>query len=282
MIRARFTGPESRSFRRPPGALGLRNATRVSIYHHGVGQPDAGDDGAPEDRALITHEVAPEPGSQAGSLGSLLPDDLSDAAGESDLLDPVLAAVAAAPSAPRRERELQPGDRIGESFRIERRLGSGGMGVVYLARDESLDRPVAVKLHRAGAGVDRLQREAMAMARLAHPHVITVHEVGRLDDRVFVAMEFVPGGTLRAWLKARPRPWRDALALCLAAGEGLAAAHDAGLVHRDFKPENVLVGDDGRPRVGDFGLARAIGESATDLVTSDLRSSGLRTPVPAP
>ncbi len=257
---------------------------RRGAYHQGVGEPEPegaaksptprdDDDDAPPDRALITYEVAPD--------ASLLPSDLSAAAGDSDLLDPVLAAVAAAPSAPRRELELQPGERIGDGFRIERRLGSGGMGVVYLARDESLDRPVAVKLHRAGAGVDRLQREAMAMARLAHPNVITVHEVGRLGDRVFVAMEFVPGGTLRAWLKARPRPWRDALALCLAAGEGLAAAHDAGLVHRDFKPENVIVGDDGRPRVGDFGLARAVGESATDLVTSDLQRSGLRTPVPS-
>ncbi|HUQ02618.1 MAG TPA: serine/threonine-protein kinase [Kofleriaceae bacterium] len=248
-----------------------------------MGEPaDAGDDNsAPEDRALVTHEVGPDPGSaMASELGSILPSDLSRAAGESDLFDPVLAAVAAAPSAPKRELELEAGSRVGETFRIERRLGSGGMGVVYLARDESLDRPVAVKLHRAGAGVDRLQREAMAMARLAHPNVITVHEVGRLGDRVFVAMEFVPGGTLRAWLKARPRPWRDALTLCLSAGEGLAAAHDAGLVHRDFKPENVLVGDDGRPRVGDFGLARAIGESSTDLLTSDLTRSGLRTPAP--
>jgi eukaryotic-like serine/threonine-protein kinase len=247
-----------------------------------VGEPADDDDGheaAAEDRALVTHEVGPD-SDHGSNLGSILPSDLSKAAGTSELFDPLLAAVAAAPSAPARELELETGARVGAAFRIERRLGSGGMGVVYLARDESLDRPVAVKLHRAGAGVDRLQREAMAMARLTHPNVITVHEVGRLGDRVFVAMEFVPGGTLRAWLKARKRPWRDALTLCLAAGEGLIAAHDAGLVHRDFKPENVLVGDDGRPRVGDFGLARAVGESATDLVTSDLTRSGLRTPRP--
>ena len=241
------------------------------------------DDGhaeADEAHALVTHEVGPD--DVGGGAASLLPSGLSDAAGSSEFRDPLLAAVAAAPSAPAaRERELEAGSRIGQSFRIERRLGSGGMGVVYLARDESLDRSVAVKLHRAGAGVDRLQREAMAMARLTHPNVITVHEVGRLGDRVFVAMEFVPGGTLRAWLKARPRPWRDALTLCLAAGEGLVAAHEAGLVHRDFKPENVLVGDDGRPRVGDFGLARAVGESANDLVTSELTRSGLHTPAPS-
>ncbi len=240
---------------------------------------DGGDgDRAGAARAAVTHEVGP--GADESSLSGASGADLSQAAGTSELHDPLLAAIAAAPTAPPRERELESGDRIGETFRIERRLGSGGMGVVYLARDESLDRSVAVKLHRAGAGVDRLQREAMAMARLSHPNVMTVHEVGRLGERVFVAMEFVPGGTLRAWLKARPRPWREALAVCLAAGDGLAAAHDAGLVHRDFKPENVLVGDDGRPRVGDFGLARAIGESSSDLGTAELHRSGLRTPVP--
>ncbi len=190
--------------------------------------------------------------------------DLSAAA--SDLDDSLLAAVAAAPGA---TRELEPGMVIGESFRIERRLGAGGMGVVYLAHDQSLGRAVAVKLHRASGGLERLHREAMAMARLAHPNVIAVHEVGRVGDSVFVAMEYVEGGTFRAWRKARVRPWREVLERCLAAGAGLAAAHDAGLVHRDFKPENILVGDDGRVRVGDFGLARAIDDAGADLVATD-------------
>ncbi len=220
---------------------------------HGVG---ARGERAP--RVAVTQEVGPD------VEDSALPSDLSAAVGTSELADPLLAAVAAAPP-PVAEPELAPGALIGECFRIDRRLGSGGMGVVYLAHDESLDRAVAVKLHRAGGSVDRLQREAMAMARLSHPNVITVHEVGRLGDSVFVAMEFVAGGTLRAWLKARPRPWREILAVCVGAGEGLAAAHDAGLVHRDFKPENVLVGDDGRPRVGDFGLARAIAASRGEV-----------------
>ena len=94
------------------------------------------------------------------------------------------------------------------------------------------------------------------MAKLAHPNVVNVFEVATYDDRMFVAMEYVKGGTLRSWLEAKPRHWREIVAMLVEAGRGLAAAHAAGLVHRDFKPENILVGEDGRPRVGDFGLAR--------------------------
>ncbi|MDB4958911.1 MAG: serine/threonine kinase family protein [Myxococcales bacterium] len=142
-------------------------------------------------------------------------------------------------------------------------VGEGGMGVVYAAYDPELDRKVAVKLLQAkpsgGSGGDQawLLREAQAMARLSHPNVIAVHDVGTLPgDRVFVAMELVEGVTLRAWLKATPRPWREVLQVMVAAGAGLAAAHAVDLVHRDFKPDNVLVGRDGRVRVMDFGLAR--------------------------
>jgi tetratricopeptide (TPR) repeat protein/predicted Ser/Thr protein kinase len=145
---------------------------------------------------------------------------------------------------------------IGGRYVVQTLLGRGGMGTVYLARDQSLGREVALKLHRAGSGKDRLHREAVAMAKLAHPNVVTVYEVGQLDDRLFVAMEYVRGTTLRGWLDAAPRTWREIVALLLETGRGLTAAHAAGMIHRDFKPENVLVGDDGRPRVGDFGLAR--------------------------
>jgi|JI10StandDraft_1071094.scaffolds.fasta_scaffold03224_5 serine/threonine protein kinase len=189
---------------------------------------------------------------------------LLDSAGSASALDPLLAALAATPAAPT-EPELAPGTIVGETFRIERRLGAGGMGVVYLAHDTALDRPVAVKLHHAGAGLDRLQREATAMARLSHPHVVTVHAVGRYGDDVFVAMEYLAGGTLRSWLKAARRPWREALARCRAAGQGLAAAHAAGLVHRDFKPENVLLTEAGVPKVADFGLARAQGDERAEV-----------------
>jgi serine/threonine protein kinase len=140
------------------------------------------------------------------------------------------------------------------------------MGTVYEATDPDLGRKVAVKLLRADTWSEearrlmrsRLLREAQAMARLSHPEVITVYDVGSFGDQLFVAMEYVEGETLRRWRAARYRSYRDVLAVYERAGSGLAAAHEAGLVHRDFKPDNVLVGRDGRVRVTDFGLARTI------------------------
>ncbi|MEO6772059.1 MAG: serine/threonine-protein kinase [Kofleriaceae bacterium] len=160
------------------------------------------------------------------------------------------------PAVPFAGLELQPRTVILERYEVASELGHGGMGTVYLAHDRSLGRDVALKLHLVHASSERLQREAFAMAKLAHPNVVNVFEVSTYDDRVFVAMEYVKGGTLRTWLAASPRTWREIVAMLVEAGRGLAAAHAAGLVHRDFKPENVLVGEDGRPRVGDFGLAR--------------------------
>lgn len=145
---------------------------------------------------------------------------------------------------------------INDRYVIKEVLGKGGMGTVYLARDLTLDREVALKLHKVGSGSERLHREAMAMAKLAHPNVVTVFEVATIDDRLYVAMEYVRGETFRGWLRSSKRTWRQIVAMLLDCGTGLAAAHAAGLIHRDFKPENILVGDDGRPRVGDFGLAR--------------------------
>ena len=160
--------------------------------------------------------------------------------------------------------------RIGR-YRLDDRIGAGGMGVVYRAHDETLDRAVAVKLLRPGydsdAGTERLQREARAMARLSHPNVVTVFDVGTHEGSVFVAMEFVDGITLREWL-VRPRAVGDVLAMLRQAGEGLAAAHAAGLVHRDFKPENVIIGRDNRLRVLDFGLAKPVDAEVThDMLT---------------
>ncbi|PRP89998.1 Serine/threonine-protein kinase PK-1 [Enhygromyxa salina] len=147
-------------------------------------------------------------------------------------------------------------------YEIDSRLGAGGMGVVFRAHDPDLDRPVAVKLLHADSSADdkaraRMLREARALAKLSHPNVITVYDVGTEDGQVFVAMELVAGPDLRRWLDGRRcAQWRATLELFIAAGRGLAAAHEVALVHRDFKPENVLVGDDGRVRVLDFGLAR--------------------------
>ncbi len=186
---------------------------------------------------------------------------------------------------------LATGARLGR-YVVLGRLGAGGMGVVYAAWDPELDRRVAVKLlHRRVGGTDgpaRMLREAQALARLQHENVLAVHDVGQVGDRVFVATELVPGGTLAAWLAGRP-PWREVLRAFAQAGRGLQAAHAAGLVHRDFKPENVLLGPESRVRVVDFGLARtdtsdertATGSSSGSLLGSPLTQEGAIVGTPA-
>ncbi|MGH1343360.1 MAG: protein kinase domain-containing protein [Nannocystales bacterium] len=147
-------------------------------------------------------------------------------------------------------------------FIVLRKLGQGAMGIVYLAYDPKLDRKVALKLvdtsslgSEMGEAQVRLEREARAAAALGHPNVVTVYDVGHQGDDVFLAMEFVEGETLTQWMK-REHDWREIAALFVQIARGLNAAHEADLVHRDFKPDNVLMGADGRPRVADFGLAR--------------------------
>ncbi len=167
--------------------------------------------------------------------------------------------------APRRRGaiSLGRGDLLGRYVVLDR-LGAGGMGVVYAAYDPELDRKLAIKLLLPGHGDaegdsiarTRLLREAQALAKLDHPHVVAIHDVGTVGDRVYLAMDIVEGDTLGAWRERTPRSWREVLDVIVAAGEGLAAAHDKGLVHRDIKPENIMVGADGRVRVMDFGLAR--------------------------
>ena len=162
---------------------------------------------------------------------------------------------------------LTPGATVGR-YVILNLVGRGGMGEVYAAYDPQLDRKVALKLlHETAArgaaartARERLLREAKAIARLSHPNVVVVHDAGAIDDpvhgdRVFLAMEFIEGETLAGWLGTAPRTWRAIRDVFAAAGDGLAAAHEAGLVHRDFKPQNVMVGRDGSVRVMDFGLA---------------------------
>ncbi|HEY0136470.1 MAG TPA: serine/threonine-protein kinase, partial [Nannocystis sp.] len=158
------------------------------------------------------------------------------------------------------------GDRVGR-FVVLSELGRGAMGVVFAAYDEELARRVALKLLHfdpqldASAGRSQLLREAQALARLTHPNVVAVYEAGVWRGSVYVAMEYVQGVDLQAWLAATTRPWREVLTVLRQAGEGLLAAHRSGLVHRDFKPSNVLVGDDGRARVADFGLAAGRGDA---------------------
>jgi eukaryotic-like serine/threonine-protein kinase len=181
--------------------------------------------------------------------------------------------------------ELARGTTVGRYVILDV-LGRGAMGVVHAAYDPELDRKIALKLVRArpperdGAEDQRSHtlREAQAMARLRHPNTVVVYDVGTHGDHVFLAMELVSGGTLRQWLASRTRPWREVVDAFVLAGRGLAAAHRAGIVHRDFKLDNVLVADDKPARalrvlVTDFGLARGTAPSE-DGVPARLESSG--------
>jgi len=184
-------------------------------------------------------------------------------------------AGGSSPVNPVQPEEIGHGQLVGR-YVVLNALGAGGMGVVYAAYDPQLDRKVALKLlhsetvSRSGGtqsfndGHARLLREAQAMARLRHPNVVSVHDVGTFGDRVFIAMEFVEGSTLKSWLRAQPRTRKEVLAVFQQAGRGLQAAHDAGLIHRDFKPENVLVSRTDQAQVLDFGLAKATEDEPED------------------
>jgi tRNA A-37 threonylcarbamoyl transferase component Bud32/tetratricopeptide (TPR) repeat protein len=163
--------------------------------------------------------------------------------------------------------------RIAGRYVPDRMLGSGAFGTVYLAHDVELDRFVALKvLHRDlldDPSQDLIATEARALARVSHPNVVAVFDVGVWEGKTYLAMEYVPGGNLRSFLSQKHAGALQ-LPLVMQAGRGLAAAHDAGIVHRDLKPENVLVGRDGRVRVGDFGLARPLVDaSLEDGASSD-------------
>jgi tetratricopeptide (TPR) repeat protein len=179
--------------------------------------------------------------------------------------------------------ELSEGTRIGR-YTLLRRLGAGGMGVVYAARDGELARDIALKLLREDRGENlalqtRLTREAQAMARLAHANVVRVFDVGSHEGHVFLAMELIDGATLADWLVEKPRSWREVVDVYREAGRGLAEAHAAGIVHRDFKPGNVMIDRKRGVHVGDFGLARTAGaplaegssggDSSDDRLTHD-------------
>ena len=214
--------------------------------------------------------------------------ELTSAPGETVTSDRPVEASATAPGADTRarrelEREIIGAAGEGQGAKLQQasygryeligELGAGGMGVVYEAYDPELDRRVALKVigqsqRRLGSiARERQVREARALARLAHPNVIAIHDVGSVGDEVFVAMELVHGVTLKEWLRTSERDLDDILEVFNQAGRGLVAAHAVGLVHRDFKPSNVIVGDDGRVRVLDFGLARLADlEASADAV----------------
>ena len=187
----------------------------------------------------------------------------------SELLTAALGAIHGATARPAgvMARVVPRGASIGRYLVLDH-VGSGGMGDVFAAYDPELDRKIALKLLRVEGeasgerGRGRLLREAKAIAKLSHPNVVVVYDAGTYDDRVFVAMEFVEGHTLAAWLAERRPATREILAVFAAAARGLGAAHAAGLVHRDFKPQNVMVGAGGKLRVMDFGLARPIADEA--------------------
>lgn len=190
-----------------------------------------------------------ERGSGPGDDSGL--EEEAGSSGFSSFLQRIAATPAVSPELP----TLDVGTVLADTYRVEAELGAGGMGVVFRATDLRLKRSVAIKLHTRAPGesdLELLRVEARALAHLTHPNVVEVFEVGTHEERLFIAMEFVDGGTLEEWHTGRS--WRAIVGVYLEAGAGLAAAHRAGLVHRDFKPANVLVGRDGRPRVADFGL----------------------------
>jgi eukaryotic-like serine/threonine-protein kinase len=175
---------------------------------------------------------------------------------------------------------IDSGILVGKRYEISRLLGAGGMGRVYLARDRSLSREVALKVlddrHAENPDfVERFRREAEAAASLSHPHIVTVYDAGEDDETPYIAMEYVPGGTLKNKLQERGAlPPRVAIGITLEVANALAAAHEKGIVHRDIKPENVLVTDQGHAKVGDFGIARAAAATAiteTDLILGSVR-----------
>ena len=247
--------------------------------------------------AGIDNPLSPEQWSRVEGLVARvldLPPDQRDAcldaecAGDPDLRQQVAALVDAAARPGRVDRasalvnewlsrvdapDLEAGDAIGPYVVIEP-IGAGGMGEVYRARDQKLGRDVAIKFLSDDAAPSdrrRFQREARAASSLNHPHILTVHDASEADGRQYLVTEFVDGGTLRQWAAAEPRTWREIVELLVGVADGLAAAHAAGILHRDVKPENILVTSSGYAKLADFGAARVEGDarggSATPRVT---------------
>jgi tetratricopeptide (TPR) repeat protein len=236
----------------------VADVTRVDAserVEEAIGQDIVGD--AEQLRARFLERVA------LAQTRALTPNTISEAS-QSEKREPAARLAAS------NGREPSLPSKIGR-YPILRRLGAGGMGVVYAAYDEVLDRRLAIKVLHShawdadGRRRERLLREAQAMARVSHPNLITVHEVGTAEAALFIAMEFVSGPTLKPWLAKQPRSWREVVAVFIQIADGLSALHDAGLVHRDVKPANLIIGDDGRVRVLDLGL---VGANRDDSIES--------------
>ncbi|MDP9170010.1 MAG: protein kinase [Acidobacteriota bacterium] len=154
-------------------------------------------------------------------------------------------------------------------YEIEGKLGEGGMGVVYRALDTKLNRPVAIKFLSDdladAAARHRFQREAQTASSLNHPHILTVHDAGEFEGRQYLVTEFVDGGTLKTWVRSPQRTWRQIIELLAGPADGLAVAHAAGILHRDIKPDNILISQSGYAKLADFGLAKLAEGADTDL-----------------
>jgi len=199
-----------------------------------------------------------------------------------------IGAQSASPATPLQEADtpnLSSEDQLGAGdviaiYRIEARVGAGGMGEVYKALDTRLNRLVAVKILSASvadaAARRRFQREAQTASSLNHPHILTVHDAGEVNGRQYLVTELVDGGTLRTWLQERPRSWREVIELLVGVADGLATAHEAGILHRDVKPANILVSRNGYAKLADFGLAKLVDDRSLDPATRTATIDGTR------
>ena len=158
--------------------------------------------------------------------------------------------------------QLSAGAQLGP-YRIENTLGAGGMGEVFRARDTRLNRTVAIKFLSEDLATPlarrRFQQEARTASSLNHPHILTVHDAGEFEERQYLVAEFVDGGTLKEWARAEDRSWHQVVDLLVGVGDALATAHSAGILHRDVKPENILVTSSGYAKLADLGLAKLKG-----------------------